>query len=99
MGNYPTAVQRNKLPDPKDIFVPSYIQYLGIDIVIDRNILLYERSNIHFRDSGGQVDAAHVKPDILIIKYVVMHWPNSEIQAFLRNMLPNYRMAIITDDS
>jgi hypothetical protein len=85
----------------KYICVPSHIQYLWIDIVksvIERNIRLYERSNIHFLEISRQEDAAHVKADILIIKDVVMHWPNNEIQDFLRNMLLNYRMAIITHD-
>jgi hypothetical protein len=35
----------------RHIFVPLRIQYLGIDLVktvINRNIQLYEKSNIHF---------------------------------------------------
>jgi hypothetical protein len=35
---------------------------------------------------------------VLIIKGVMQHWPNSETLRFLRNCLPNYRMAIITKD-
>jgi hypothetical protein len=33
-----------------------------------------------------------------MIKDVMQHCPNSETLTFLRNFLPNYRMAIITND-
>jgi SAM-dependent methyltransferase len=85
----------------KHIFVPLQIQYLGIDLVktvIDRNIQLYEKANIHFREIYRQEDAMHITSDVLIIKDVMQHWPNKEIRAFLMNILPNYRMAIITND-
>jgi SAM-dependent methyltransferase len=85
----------------KHIAIPPEVKYLGIDLVkqvIDRNIHLYERSNIHSREIYRQEDAMHIRADVLIIKDVMQHWPNEEIFSFLRNILPNYRMAILTND-
>jgi SAM-dependent methyltransferase len=85
----------------KVLVVPSHIQYLGIDIVesvVEKNIRLYQKDNIHFLEIDRQEDATHIKGDILIIKDVVMHWPNAEIRQFLEKMLPRYQMAIITND-
>jgi SAM-dependent methyltransferase len=85
----------------KHIVIPPEVKYLGIDLVkhvLDMNVQLYQRSNIHFREIYCQEDAMHIAADILIIKDVMQHWPNDEILSFLRNILPNYRMAIITND-
>jgi SAM-dependent methyltransferase len=85
----------------KHIYIRPEVQYLGIDLVkhiIDNNIQQYERSNIHFREIYRQGDAMQLTGDILIIKDVMQHWPNAEILTFLRDILPNYRMAIITND-
>jgi hypothetical protein len=60
----------------KHIFVPQEVQYLGIDLVkliIDTNIRLYERPNIHFREINRQEDAMNITADVLIIKDVMHH--------------------------
>jgi SAM-dependent methyltransferase len=85
----------------KTIVIAPHIQYLGIDIVksvIDTNIRRYERPNVHFREIDHQRYSADITADILIIKDVMQHWSNGEIIAFLQNLLPNYRMALITND-
>ena len=35
--------------------------------------------------------------DLLIVRDVMMHWPNSEIQYFTDNILPNFRYALLTN--
>ena len=34
----------------------------------------------------------------MIVKDVLQHWPNHDIQYFLKNILPKFRYALITND-
>ena len=36
--------------------------------------------------------------DLLIVRDVMQHWPTSEIDYFIDNILPNFRYALLTND-
>ena len=38
------------------------------------------------------------KGDLLLVRDVMMHWPNSQIDYFIKNILPNFKYALLTND-
>jgi SAM-dependent methyltransferase len=85
----------------KHVHVPSWIHYLGVDIVhsvIEFNRLHYSRSNVDFLEISHVREAVSLEGDILVVKDVLMHWPFSSIRFFLDHVIVNFRIALITND-
>lgn len=81
--------------------IPDDKSYTGYDVVrsvIDANILKHKKSNIKFEFINSIDDIKSVCADLFIIKDVMIHWPNDKIVYFLKNILPNYKYALIVND-
>lgn len=84
------------------ISVPPKKSYKGFDVVdglIKRNQKQYTKKNIKFYYIEDLKDFKGQKADLLIIKDVMQHWSNRDIKYFLDNILPNFRYALITNDT
>lgn len=83
------------------IKVPNDKIYTGFDLVesvIDKNISKHAAKNISFVKINDINDFVNVKADLLIVKDVLQHWPDEQIQFFLEKILPNFKYALITND-
>ena len=83
------------------LIVPSNKIYDGFDVVqsvIDKNSKTYTKPNIHFHHIHNIIDFNNQKGDLLIVKDVLQHWPNKDIEYFITNILPNFKYALITHD-
>ena len=92
----------------KFIQIPLAKTYRGIDVVpgvIENNRRLYESKNIKFSLINHLNDLNVNSPgsellqgvDLLIVKEVLIHLSNAEIQYFIDNILPNVKFALITN--
>lgn len=84
------------------ISLAEHIQYHGYDVstvVLERVKSQYSGKNIHFHHIKNFYDFVKlgVKGDLLIVKDVLQHLPNSDVNYFIYNILPNYRWALITN--
>lgn len=86
-------MQRISIPRKK-----SYIGYDVVQEVIDANNKKFAKPNLQFIAISSLEEIEHIKADLLIVKDVLAHWPNSQVQYFLSNILPNYKYALITHD-
>lgn len=78
----------------------SGVSYRGIDLVenvIQTNKQRYGSVNVHFT-CVGSVEEALPAADLLIVKDVLQHWPNSQVAALLPR-LSAYRWTLITNTS
>ncbi len=80
------------------INIPKEKTYKGYDIVktvIDDNKKKFSKDNVHFYHSTDidNVDSG----DLLIVKDVLMHWPNKRVDYFTKNILPKFKYALITE--
>lgn len=78
--------------------IPKEKIYKGYDIVksvIDENHKKFSKDNVTFYHSVNidDIDSG----DFLIIKDVLMHWPNKRVQYFIDNVLPKFKYALITE--
>ena len=81
--------------------LPSSKIYEGYDVVksiIEINKKNYQRSNVNFYFISGLGEFKTKSNDLLIVKDVLQHWPVHDIQYFLKNILPKFRYALITND-
>jgi hypothetical protein len=81
--------------------IPAWIDYLGIDIVksvIEMNKQRFTRPNVHFEEIYSNEELVDLKGDVLISKDVLQHWSNADILFFSANILPHFRIAILTND-
>ncbi|MGJ4731483.1 class I SAM-dependent methyltransferase [Leptospira levettii] len=81
--------------------IPEGKNYVGYDLVsalIDQNSKKYSKKNIKFLVIRQLSDLQLVSADLLIVKDVLHHWPIAHINYFLKEILPNYRFALITND-
>lgn len=82
----------------KMIDIPKSKKYIGYDIaekVVQHNQKTYSKDNVEF---VYNVDIDQIAPaDILIIKDVMIHWPNARIRHFIDNILPKFKYALITE--
>lgn len=75
----------------------SGIDYKGFDIVptlIKRNKQKFGKPNIQFFD-GNIVEDDLPKADLLIVKHVLQHLPNKDVQTFLTKQLSKYRHVLL----
>jgi SAM-dependent methyltransferase len=75
----------------------SGIDYTGVDAsaVVLENTGKFARPGVRFLHADGMTDALPAA-DLLIVKDVLQHWSNADIQAFLPQ-LQNYKGALITN--
>lgn len=82
----------------KLIEIPENKTYVGYDIVksvIDKNKELYEKDNIRFYHN---TDINNIQGgDLLIVKDVMIHWPNEQVSYFIKNVLPKFKYALFTE--
>ena len=75
------------------------IDYKGFDIVpsvIEKDKAAYTKANVHFF-TANIVDDELPPADLIIVKQVLQHLPNSAVQRFLKQ-LPKYKHALIVED-
>ncbi|MEJ0090065.1 MAG: class I SAM-dependent methyltransferase [Limisphaerales bacterium] len=75
------------------------IQYTGVDVagkVIRRNKLKYASDNINFHALNSPA-MDFPAADLLISKDVLQHMTRNDIFAFIKNILPRYKFALITN--
>jgi len=85
----------------KEINIPSDKFYKGIDLVsevINNANSKYKKSNVRFEQISELEDIKNEKADLLIIKDVMPHWSYERITYFIKNILPNFKYALITND-
>jgi len=75
------------------------VEYTGIDIasnVIQDNLKKYSANNVKFIETPA--DSNDVPPaDLLIIKDVLQHLSDDEVKLFIKNILPRFKFALITN--
>jgi SAM-dependent methyltransferase len=72
--------------------------YLGVDIVpdvIEQNRARFDARNVRFEVCNDA--AALPSADLLLVKDVLQHWDTASITDFVRNTLPRFRYALITN--
>ena len=77
------------------------IQYTGVDIassVIDRNNRRFRSNKISFQKIEPRIFELP-EADLLISKDVLQHMPRVDIDLFLKDVLPKYKFALITNCS
>lgn len=84
------------------IKIPVNKTYIGYDVVasvIDSNKQRFAAHNVHFYTIKDlrEFKTNGKSADLLIVKDVLQHWPNQEIQYFILNILPDYKFALITN--
>ena len=65
------------------------IEYLGIDCVdsvIDNNTIKYSKDNIKFKVLYQLEEFFDYKADLLILKDIIQHWTNQEVDYFLEQL-------------
>ena len=85
------------------ISIPNNKMYKGYEVVpslVETVRQRYAKANVQFHSVKDLQDFhdQHITGDLLIVKDVMQHWPNSEIAYFLHNILPNFKYALITND-
>ena len=86
----------------RHITIPNNKVYKGYDVVRSiqtANRRKFAKSNVKFYNINNLHDfkTQQISGDLLIIKDVIQHWPNNEITYFLKNILPNFKYALITN--
>ena len=85
-----------------NINIPDNKAYKGYDVVSSvqqANIKKFAKPNIQFYiiQDLEYFKRKKVYGDLLIVKDVLQHWPNKEINYFFKNILPNFKYALITN--
>jgi SAM-dependent methyltransferase len=77
----------------------SGINYTGIDVstIARKNIKMFAKPGIRFIEMNGASPDLPTA-DLLIMKDVIQHWSNEDIEKFLPN-LPKFKYALITNGS
>ncbi len=84
----------------RTIRIPNHIKYLGLDIVdqiIAENEKKYAKDNVKFSAVDSVKDLSAYKGDLLVIKDVLMHWEKSQVFYAMKNIIPNFKYAIIVN--
>ncbi|XVN42451.1 MAG: class I SAM-dependent methyltransferase [Candidatus Rickettsia vulgarisii] len=85
----------------KTLRIPDSKAHIGFDLVksvINTNIKNYQKDNINFNHIHKLADLKNQKGDLLIVKDVLQHSNNQEIKYFIKEILPNFKYALITND-
>jgi SAM-dependent methyltransferase len=78
----------------------SPVQYVGLDVVAE----VVERNRTRFGDRGVEFQVADARRealpggDLLLMKDVLQHWSNADVEAFLQANLGRYRYCLLTND-
>lgn len=76
----------------------SDVLYVGMDCVesvVEENFYKFGSENIKFLSPLGVM----VQSDLLILKDVLQHWSNKDIDIFLRSVVNNHKYILITNTS
>ncbi len=74
--------------------------YLGVDVVdtvVQTNQQRFATERISFKTIQPGSNDAIPSGDLLIIKDVLQHLPDDDVHAFVRNVLPRFRFALVTN--
>ncbi len=83
------------------IEIPETKVYYGFDVVkpvIDENVKKYQKPNVFFYHISSLEDFKNQRGDLLLVKDVLHHLSNRDIQYFIANILPNFRYTLITNN-
>jgi 2-polyprenyl-3-methyl-5-hydroxy-6-metoxy-1,4-benzoquinol methylase len=75
------------------------VSYLGLDVVpgvIERNDRVYGSKNVHFRTAPENIGDIE-KADLLIMKDVLQHLPNSVIFSYAQVVFPGFKHCLLTN--
>lgn len=77
-----------------------YQCYEVVPHLVDENNKLNARSNIQFYPikNLAEFKMKAISGDLLVVKDVLQHWPNEDIFYFIKNILPNFKYALITNE-
>jgi SAM-dependent methyltransferase len=78
----------------------SPVRYVGVDAVahvIEDNRARFGDRGVDFRVVDARRDALP-SADVLLVKDVLQHWSNADVEAFLRTNLGRYRYCVLTND-
>jgi SAM-dependent methyltransferase len=76
------------------------VRYTGLDVVgsvVEADARRFGSRGIRFEQADVRISPPP-RADLLLIKDVLQHWPNGDIQLFLSRTVPRYRYALITND-
>ena len=76
----------------------SYYGYDVVKSVVDENREKYHKPNVSFYHIAKLHEFEDKKGDLLIVKDVIQHWPNKEVEFFIDRILPNFKYALIVND-
>lgn len=82
------------------IKIPDNKIYKGFDIVqsvIENDQAKYTKANIQFYHLNDLNQFKDQKGDLLIVKDVLMHLSNQDVEYFIQNILPNFKYALLTN--
>lgn len=87
----------------QNIKIPQNKIYIGYDVVpgiVVANNVRFGEENVHFFEVSTLEDFKQrdIHADVLILKDVLQHWPQKDIQYFIGNILPNFKYALITNE-
>jgi SAM-dependent methyltransferase len=77
------------------------VEYVGLDVVpalIEANRSAFARPGVSFELNPGHPEELP-EGDLLIAKDVLQHLPTADIHAFLADVMPRYRLALLTNDT
>lgn len=77
----------------------SGVDYVGVDVVesvIEQNRREYGSDTVRFQHGNASMSGLP-EADLLITKDVLQHLPNEAIDNFVENVLPNYKMVLVTN--
>ncbi len=80
----------------------SGIVYLGVDCVdsvIEQNNIKYSKDNIKFIVLDDMTQFFSYTSDLLILKDIIQHWSNDDIDYFLPNVINNFKYVLINNSS
>lgn len=85
------------------ITIPNDKVYIGYDVVpslITTNTERFKANNVTFMNIAGlkEFNEINITGDLLVVKDVLQHWPIAEIKYFIKNILPKFKYALITNE-
>lgn len=81
--------------------IPGDKKYVGIDVVpnvIKKNQSVYASHHINFKIIKKLQEMKNIHGDLFMIKDVLQHLPNKDVQYVLKDIIPNFKYALITND-
>ncbi len=77
------------------IRIPQDKKYIGFDVV--PSLLQPNTINREFRIVSSIYDM-NEEGDLLVSKDVIQHWPNKEVNFFIKEVMPRFKYVLLTND-